>query len=554
MDEKTLALSVLKKFLDSPKKIFLLDGKAGTGKTTIISRLFRESDQLDKKIVLSAPTNKAVSVLQKFMENDFKNIDFKTIHKLCKIKRKITNDGNMVFNFNESPEDEKKSIYHYDVIVVDEASMISMEIFMMLTNLSKKIKGKIIFVGDTCQLPPINEPFSKVFDPNFNYDIESFTLNRIERYKNNILKLSDRVIDSIKNGTQITLKGLKDTSLIVYKNNNEWLDTYIKNLNIENIILAFTNSRCNEINYYIRSNYHPKCNKEYVAGEIIVFNSFYVPQLEDIDADPKNKYCMEKFYTSHKDIIKEIELIDYKIEPLTIQYFLDLNQKKVINAKIQEVKEITKLKEGEIDICPICMENECEDVLETKCSHKFCSSCINTWLTENNCCPYCRMVIKQEKIIIDNDIDLSNKLNIIIEFTKDLTYNIWKIKMEKQNNGFVYVIKKTDRTRFETQMQALKKMIIDLKNYIMVKNKKTKQDSSFIIKRLWEYYYYNIQDMFADISYGYCITVHKSQGSTFNDIFVDSKNILSSSKKFKQHLKCLYTAITRGSNILHVLI
>ena len=200
------------------------------------------------------------------------------------------------------------------------------------------------------------------------------------------------------------------------------------------------------------------------------------------------------------------------------------------------------------------MENECEDVLETKCNHKFCSGCINTWLSENNCCPYCRMVIKQEKLIIDNDITLSNKLNSIIEFTKELTYNVWKIKMESKKSVFVYVIKKTDKTRFEAQTQALKKMIIDLKNYIMAKTKKTKQDTGFIIRRLWEYYYYNIQDMFADISYGYCITVHKSQGSTFNDIFVDSKNILSASKKFKQHLKCLYTAITRGSNTLHVLI
>ena len=28
-------------------------------------------------------------------------------------------------------------------------------------------------------------------------------------------------------------------------------------------------------------------------------------------------------------------------------------------------------------------------------------------------------------------------------------------------------------------------------------------------------------DKFADISYGYCITTHKSQGSTFSNIYVD---------------------------------
>jgi len=140
MDEKQTAFGILKKFIKSPDKLFILKGKAGTGKTTIITKLFTEPDFINKKIVLSAPTNKAVSVLKKMLQEKYSNIDFKTIHKLCKIKRRInTNNGDIVFNFNEPPNDPKCSIYSYDIIVVDEASMINREIFIMLVNLSKKI-------------------------------------------------------------------------------------------------------------------------------------------------------------------------------------------------------------------------------------------------------------------------------------------------------------------------------------------------------------------------------------------------------------------------------
>ena len=74
----------------------------------------------------------------------------------------------------------------------------------------------------------------------------------------------------------------------------------------------------------------------------------------------------------------------------------------------------------------------------------------------------------------------------------------------------------------------------------MLRKKKYSAKQIFVIQRLWEYFYYSYADIFADISYGYCITVHKSQGSTFDDVFIDSRNIMSF--KNKDTLNCLYTA------------
>lgn len=553
MDEKQAALVILKKFINSPDKLFILKGKAGTGKTTIITKLFTEPEFINKKIVLSAPTNKAVSVLKKMLQEKYSNIDFKTIHKLCKIKRRInTHNGDIVFNFNECPNDPKCSIYSYDIIVIDEASMINKEIFIMLVNLSKKIKGKIIFVGDVSQLPPINEPLSKVFEPVINKDIPSFTLNEIVRYKNNIQVFSDRIIKNINSDVHISLKGIKDDSLIIFKEDEGWLDRYVGNMNIDNIVLAFTNDRCRELNYKIRHKYFKKCKAEYIKTEIIVFNNFYKSFVENTanTANTANTPPNTSNYTSQKAIIEDLESVEYQIRGLNNQYFIDISQN---IAKVDNLKPYMKLDEA--ILCPICLDEDINDnILETPCNHKYCEKCIKMWMVENECCPFCRMEITEDKLIIDNDIVLSNKLFEIIKFTRNLTYFIWKIRLQGRENEYINVIKKSNIQKYNSEMEQFKKMIIDIKNYIVMKTKISKRNNGFLVKRLWEYYYYNIKDVFADISYGYCLTVHKSQGSTYLDAYVDSRNILSSPKKFKQHLKCLYTAVTRPSNRLCLLI
>lgn len=63
-------------------------------------------------------------------------------------------------------------------------------------------------------------------------------------------------------------------------------------------------------------------------------------------------------------------------------------------------------------------------------------------------------------------------------------------------------------------------------------------------KRAWEDYW-TFVDAFADVRYGYAITVHRSQGSTYEEVFVDSTDILIN-KSPKERLQCLYVAATRA--------
>jgi ATP-dependent exoDNAse (exonuclease V) alpha subunit len=75
-----------------------------------------------------------------------------------------------------------------------------------------------------------------------------------------------------------------------------------------------------------------------------------------------------------------------------------------------------------------------------------------------------------------------------------------------------------------------------------------------ILGQLWEFYYYFLIDQFAQISYGYAITTHRSQGSTYKNVFVDLNDIIKNNIYKKEGFQCLYTAVTRASENLDILI
>jgi len=60
-----------------------------------------------------------------------------------------------------------------------------------------------------------------------------------------------------------------------------------------------------------------------------------------------------------------------------------------------------------------------------------------------------------------------------------------------------------------------------------------------------------ITNTYIEVDYGYALTVHKSQGSTYDDVYIEYNNILSNTNTSEKN-KLLYTAITRCSNKLHV--
>ena len=535
-DDQNKSLRHILRFLRGSNKLFLLQGNAGTGKSTIITKLLMDSSFAKKKIALCATTNKAVSVLEHMFPKT-SNTTFMTIHKLLKIKRVIDLEGKEQFvsqldlssNEDWKPNKSGQSIHQYDIVVIDECSMVNSSLAKYIINLSTSIKGKIVFVGDSLQLPPINESISKVFS----LDIPNYKLTEVMRYKNNITLLANDVKALIANNNhKLKIKKYLGNGVNLHRSLDKLLETYILSYkNKDNpIILVYTNNKKDEINKKIRSILFNTV-EEYISGDLIVFNKYYKHYTSDLN-----------FYASQQAVIKSVSSKQIIMNNLNFSDLINLKY----SFKVDKVEDLVPVVQVESVICPICYTEEVDFVRQTPCHHYFCSGCILLWLEKNKTCPYCRMNIKDNKINIKNEDELTIKINNLKEKTNNKSY---KIKILYTETDKLEIIHEDSLYEYKKDVEYIRNTLYDIKKFI----DKNKLDTfkKMLLNRLWEFYYSNYIDRFADISYGYCITTHKSQGSTYKNVFVDILNIVNT--HINEHkFNCLYTAITRASNDLNV--
>lgn len=121
-------------------RLFIISGRPGTGKTTILKCITRTLQKMSKGFILNAPTGKAarrISESTKFTAT--------TIHKWVLSNREIWD-----FGYNQ----EKISNAPDKTVVLDESSMIDLKLFNLILATSYD-NAHFIFLGDARQLPPI---------------------------------------------------------------------------------------------------------------------------------------------------------------------------------------------------------------------------------------------------------------------------------------------------------------------------------------------------------------------------------------------------------------
>ena len=159
------AIDLLTNFLGSTKKEFLLQGKGGTGKTTIIKKILEDAQKKNLRVLGVAPTHKAKKVLNKSMPN----VKTVTLASALAIKLDETTGNFVADEFARSRG--RVPIKGGDLIIIDESSMISDKLLQELRTLANG-GAKIIFMGDRAQLPPVGqETDSNVFKVDNGYEL-----------------------------------------------------------------------------------------------------------------------------------------------------------------------------------------------------------------------------------------------------------------------------------------------------------------------------------------------------------------------------------------------
>ena len=136
---------------------FLLTGRGGTGKTTIVEKLLEMSgDDLDVRY--TATSNSAALVLTKNLKG---KQEATTIHKLLGFGEIGEGTGILKFFAKASKHEVAGEFKRLEAIVVDEVSMLASDGFNALNNVLALMKPadrpKVILMGDRAQMPPVND-------------------------------------------------------------------------------------------------------------------------------------------------------------------------------------------------------------------------------------------------------------------------------------------------------------------------------------------------------------------------------------------------------------
>lgn len=588
-NQKKAIKRLLSFICDYNQKTFGLYGYAGTGKTTTLVEFvaYLLENKYIKSVALTAPTNKAVNIIKSKFRHHLKRlskidhdipfddlvdllekrgmkVDFITIHKLLNYKNDFDTEGDRIFLRNGDT-----TINDYDLVIIDECSMIP---YMIINNIYEDIRNlinkagnnfqkfpKILFSGDICQLPPVNELKSIIFLNIFNgikireimtfsemqkyyeqiennkkknkfkidftkeyyeklmtdleldlLNMKYFTLTEVVRTKlSNVVNLCYNIREWIDNLIKYPkIREYVGNGVYIYKNsdktdktNNDWFKKYMeyhssnKLEHSSNIILAWTNRQCESYNNSIRKIIFKdkKVIDKYEIGDILILNDFYI--LDEIQEKQykkgKEKENTNRFYTS-----EQIKIVDLEIITKKCNSFND-----VLPKQLQKLKSIDKI------------------------DQKF----------------------KQ----------LINKLNNVSK----REYKAWKIYVKKlhdmctnsEETYQLYVIHDDSQKLLENDKMRNLDEIRKFKKELEKNPESSKTIEKYIFKQLWKEWSNIYNEPFANVNIGCSISCHKSQSSTYFNVFVDADDILNNNNN-DEAKRCIYTALTRASNEIHILV
>ena len=325
------ALQMVSKFLLSQnyEELFLLKGYAGTGKTSIVGTLVKNSWKINKNLVLLAPTGRAAKVI-----SNYSNKEAFTIHKKIYYPKSKKGGG---ISFSLQKNKHKNTIF-----IVDESSMIPdtspdsilFDKGSLLSDLIQFVYSghqcKLILIGDTAQLPPIKLDISPALDKAtlenyFNKKVVTIELDEVVRQEkgSGILWNASCIRESLEDEFYDTFKFEKENfpDIIRPYDGQELMsaleDSYLNSGDEESVFIVRSNKRAFLYNQNIRSRILYKEEELSVGDHLMVVKNNYF-WLETTS---------EAGFIANGDIIEILEI--YSIKELYGFKFATVNVKMI---------------------------------------------------------------------------------------------------------------------------------------------------------------------------------------------------------------------------------
>ena len=306
------ALCAVREFINDPDTtVFILRGYAGTGKTTMIQSIIHEVEPMRPHCKLMAPTGRAAKMLKERTGHNASTIH-RAIYDLDKIEATDLDENGVPvgspIQVDEVRRTEAKEIDRLHICfkirtldnehapdkclcIVDEASMIpsikSCEEMLhfgtdvllddLMTYLQPLKGGKVLFIGDPAQLPPVGDNKSAALCEQYFIDrgikVCSAELTEVVRQAGestilkNAMMIRDILNSKVRNSIEFE-KGLDTVDI----NATGVAETYCNLVSSpcigESVVICFSNSMVKDYNDAIRELYFPGAT-DIVAGDIL---------------------------------------------------------------------------------------------------------------------------------------------------------------------------------------------------------------------------------------------------------------------------------------------
>ncbi|MBQ6939751.1 MAG: AAA family ATPase [Alistipes sp.] len=275
---------------DDFERIFLLNGYAGTGKTTIIAAFVAALKELGIKPILLAPTGRAAKVLTRY-----------SLHTAYTIHKKIYRERTLADYESRFSLDYNRE--HDAVFIVDEASMLSAStqdgatfgsgnlLEDLVTYVRSGKRCRLLLVGDDAQLPPVGDDFSPALDPAtlLPYgDVEYGTMDEVVRQSQDSGILFNATMLRCMLENNIHEIPLFDMSFEDFRSvqGSELIealqDCYDRYGRDETIVITRSNKRANRFNEGIRR-HNLSAEEEIESGDMlmVVKNNYHYAEKDD---------------------------------------------------------------------------------------------------------------------------------------------------------------------------------------------------------------------------------------------------------------------------------
>lgn len=496
-------------FVRSKQKFFILDGVAGSGKTSLIPRFLEVAEEHGYQVLLLCTTGRATRILKSVVpEKKEVNTVHRCIYQFESSKLHKDNKIETYFRLREHS-------YSKTIFIVDEASMLNDEELVSEVNYNKnqvvsdlmhhiteKSTNKVVFIGDSSQLPPVNNhnmsDQNEIISPalSLEYMEEKFQVSGtyvemkeiFRQQEGTLINQNSEILRECSKEQQTGRIKIKfDQESFLLQDKADFEENYFQSLNVErqdSILICYSNMMCTEYNHKIVQRLHG--SYELFEGARVINNKNHY----EYEAEDGAVILSGDIGT----VLKVGEQQSYKV---------------IFNRGHEQVPYTFKVREVQIQFEDYLFHGTIDEsrILNERKDEAVKGQAKQVYLNMRYGTSKFRSIM--ENVKKDPSYDIAGELAKYYETVKDrkgfLFLNELEIIMEEVNAGMPLV--------FEERL------------------KEAMQKDPFLTV--------------LDVNYAYAITCHKAQGGQWKDVYVDG-SYLTREKNMPSYYRWMYTAITRG--------